>query len=91
MKWRCEIELPDNASTITFLDAIAQAGRDESKWKRLHSLPERMARTDLTDKCGSCKHFCLWHDSDVNGCCKAGHAWGQRTRPMCKDYERKEE
>lgn len=87
MKYVCEIEIPDNASPVTFLDAIAQAGRDERKWKRVYTLPERMERTDLTDKCGSCKYFVQWHDSRVNGCCSCGHPWGKRTRPKCKDYE----
>jgi hypothetical protein len=87
MKWVCTIELPDNASPVTFLDAIAQAGRDERMWKKIHSRSQRMDRTDLTDKCGSCIHFRPWHDSDTTGCCACGHRWGKRTRPKCSKYE----
>lgn len=86
MKYVCEIEVPGN-DTITKLDLMAKASRDETMWKPISSKPERMARTNLANKCGSCKHFCLWHDSESNGVCRINHPWGKRTRPACKDYE----
>lgn len=88
MKLICEIELPDDASEITILDAIASAARDDSKWKRKYKKV-----TDLTNKCGSCKHFCPYREDQAftssHGTCNKGHAWGARTRPACKDYEEK--
>ena len=89
MKYVCEIEVPDN-NPITKLDLMAQASRDESMWRQVFTHVDRLNRTDLRNKCGSCEHFVPWHDNTVNGCCNCGHVWGTRSRPCCKDYERKE-
>ena len=94
MKLVCEIVLPDNADAKTRLDAIAQAGRDESKWRTVISREGMCARTSLENKCGSCKYFKPFDAIErpyLKSCgeCDMGHVWGQRTRKACKSYERK--
>jgi hypothetical protein len=94
MKLICEIELPDNADCTTILDAMAQAGRDESKWRRVESREALMKQTSLDNKCGSCKFFEIRtlavSNSKCYGDCKKGRArYRQRTCPACKLYERK--
>lgn len=88
MKLKCVIEVPDN-DYRTKLDAMAKAGRDESLWTYVKSKEEIKKQTSLENKCGSCIYFRPWEGS-VNGHCDAGRTWGQRTRPACKKYERKE-
>lgn len=87
MKLKCEIEIPENYTYQEKFDAMARAARDESLWKEVKTLDEIRKKTNLENKCGSCKYFRPWKDS-VNGHCDAGRVWGQRTRPMCKKYER---
>lgn len=84
------IELPDNATYEMIEDAKITA--DLKGWDRkdVLSIEQRKARTDLTNKCGSCiffkqKPMC---GSTVYGTCDAGHPFGQRTRKACRDYER---
>lgn len=89
MKYRCEIEVPDYDMTAK-LDMMAKASRDESMWVQIFPRPNRMEYTDLDNKCGSCEHFRTQNPTDSNGYCKCGHAWGPRSRPRCKDYERTE-
>lgn len=72
--------VPDNADHYTILNAIAQAGRSEQGWKKKKV-------TDLTNKCGSCKHFGPYPDCPSAGCCFKGHSWGPRSRPACGHYE----
>ena len=94
MKLICEIELPDNASFKTKLDAMAQASRDESKWREVYTRSEMQRKTNLDNKCGSCKHFepKYLDYSKCLGDCKKGRArYRQRTCPACKLYERKTE
>lgn len=94
MKLICEIELPDNADYTTILDAMAQAGRDENKWKKIESRDSLMKKTNLDNKCGSCKSFepKVLDYSKCLGDCKKGRArYRQRTCPACKLYERKTE
>ena len=94
VKLICQIELPDNADYKTKLDAIAQAGRDESKWKKAVSKVEIMKRTNLDNKCGSCEHFELIRPdlSKVYGdCMKRRTECLERTRKACKSYERKQQ
>lgn len=88
MKLKCVIEVPDN-DYRTKLDAMAKAGRDESLWTYVKSKEEIKKQTSLENKCGSCKYF-VPYDNRVYGNCDAGRTWGQRTRPKCKKYERKE-
>lgn len=82
------IYLPDNYAWGDLEDAKLSA-----KWRKVTTQEERMKKTDLTNKCGSCKHFIpksvAW--SSCYGGCDAGHPYGQRTRPACKNYERSEE
>lgn len=79
MKYKCVIEASDFK---TKLDAMAQAARDESMWKPIKT-------ADLSNKCGSCKHFRPYCFGDCSGTCAKGNAWGPRSRPACKSYERK--
>lgn len=96
MKLRCEIEIPDNADAITRLDAMARASRDESLWKEIKTAEARrteiMARTDLCEKCGSCKFFePTPHKANKSyGICHKGYVSPRgRTSKACKQYERR--
>ena len=89
MKLKCEIEISENYTYQEKFDAMARAARDESLWKEVKTLDEIKKRTSLENKCRSCVHFCQFENS-VNGLCDAGRCWGQRTRPKCLRYERKE-
>lgn len=96
IKYTCQIVLPDDADVRTKLDAMAQAGRDESKWKRTESRDSLMKKTNLENKCGSCKYFktrtLAVSKSKCFGDCEKGRArYRQRTCPACKLYERKTE
>ena len=92
MKLKCEIEIPENYTYKEKLDAMARASRDTSLWVEVKSLEELKKRTNLDNKCGSCKYYCPFTHNGrelTNGHCNAGRVWGQRTRPKCKLYERK--
>lgn len=92
MKLRCEIELPDNADFKTKLDAMAQAGRDESKWQEVYSRDKMMDRTNLENKCGSCRFFIpkQYGQSKCYGDCFKGYVgYKQRSNKACRAYERK--
>lgn len=92
-KYRAEIEVPDNADCQAIEEAMATA-----EWRRIYSRHERMERTDLTDKCGSCKYFRPIHkyylgsgtESLCHGSCEKMKASDSRTNPKCKEYERKD-
>lgn len=89
MKLIYEIELPDNATPSEILNAIAQAGRSDQGWKKKTTRAEKMSKTDLQNKCGSCRYFRMFFYSEAEGRCVKGHPWGKRTRPCCKEYERR--
>ena len=94
MKLICEIELPDNASFKTKLDAMAQASRDESKWREVYTKAEIAKKTNLDNKCGSCEHFVPKPQvfAKYYGDCAKGHAgYKQRSCKACKLYERKKD
>ena len=84
MKYKAEIEVPNNASWQTIEDAKIKA-----VWKLVEPKEERMARTNLNNKCGSCKKFCPF-DCSSYGTCERTHCLFRvsRTRKACKDYER---
>lgn len=92
---QCNVEIPDNADAITRLDAMARASRDESLWREIKTAEARraeiMARTDLCDKCGSCKYFePTPHKANKSyGVCHKGHV-SPRSRSIkkCVLYER---
>jgi hypothetical protein len=99
MKLRAEFEilLPDNADYNTIEDAKAEAERNiiasGIKWQRVFDKTERMNRTDLNNKCGSCIYFTLKPDlfSCSYGKCELGHkGYKTRSNPCCKSYERRE-
>lgn len=81
------IRLPDNATPSEILNAIAQAGRSEQGWKRT----ETKKVANLENKCGSCEHFRPYVYGENEGGCAKGHAWGKRSRPRCKEYERRKQ
>ena len=87
MKYRAEIEVSDSATWAEIEEAKIGA-----KWEEIYTLPDRMNRTDLTNKCGSCKYFepCADFGFGSHGFCNKGRApWRPRSTPKCKDYERK--
>lgn len=85
-KYRAEIEVPDNASWQTIEDAKLCA-----VWREIFSVSDRMARTDLTDKCGSCKHFCPYKRGNAlaYGRCLVKRMEKERSMKKCKLYERR--
>lgn len=94
MRFRAEleIEVPDNATIQTIEDAKICAERDIS-WHRVIEKSERMSRTNLENKCGSCKYFTLKPDltSCSYGKCEVGmKGYKTRANPKCKKYERAE-
>ena len=91
MKYKAEIEVPDNADWRTIEDAKLRAD-----WHRVYSVHDRMQRTDLTDKCGSCKYFVMYDrkyaGSVCAGTCIAKKtSYKKRSNPKCKKYERRED
>ena len=91
MKLRYEAELPDNADAKTILDAMAYAAVNENGWRKIFSREYYQKDTDLTNKCGSCKHFKPYEGKyKLRGDCMAGRVgFRRRTEPKCKAYERK--
>lgn len=88
MKLICEINLPDDADEFLIQVAINTAGKNRSMWKTRFSRSVRLKQTNLKGKCGGCKHFCPNKTGlESYGTCKAGGAWGVRTRKACKKYE----
>lgn len=84
---RAEIRVPENASWQQIEDAKLKA-----PWRRVVTVDDRMRRTNLDGKCGSCVHFVPKPDlfSKCYGNCLKGRAgYKQRTCRACKAYERK--
>lgn len=83
--YTARIELPDDATY-----SVIEEAKIKAPWKieEKISKAERMCKTDLNNKCGSCIYFESrdYCGSHCYGDCKAGHPWGQRSRPACKDY-----
>lgn len=87
------IRLPDTASYEDIEDAKITA--DRKGWKRqdVMTVEEKIKKTSLDHKCGSCEYFVPTPmcGSRCYGICKAFHAEGARTRRACKDYKKKED
>ena len=89
MKMRAEIEVPENACWQAIEDAKIKA-----VWHTVVTVDDRMRRTDLNGKCGSCKHFVSKPDlfSKCCGeCTKGRRGYKQRSCKACKAYERKDD
>ena len=94
MKFKAELEItvPDDYGVYDIESMKLEAERN-IVWHRVYEREERMKRTDLTDKCGSCKYFTLKPDfrSCAYGKCEIGHkGYKTRSTPKCKGYERRE-
>ena len=90
--WTARIEVPDDMPQLDVEERKLHAEWHIEEAKL--SLAERMRKTDLEGKCGSCKYFELKPllYSCVYGDCLNGHAgFRQRTVKACKDYERRDE
>lgn len=89
-KYVCDpIILPDNHTWQDLEDAKLSAD-----WRRVVTRDEMMSKTDLSDKCGSCKYFRLYEGTKnrVYGCCDKGFkGYRRRTNPKCKQYEELEQ
>lgn len=87
-----KIILPDDASLGDIEDAKLTADLKGWEYKHVTTSEERFKATNLDNKCGSCMYFQShkYCGSKAYGDCSVGHAWGQRTRPACKDYRRVE-
>lgn len=87
MKFKAEIEVPDNATWAEIEEAKIKA-----EWKEVVSTKERMKLTNLEGKCGSCKYFVYKPMGKLKsyGDCTNGHCgFRQRSTPKCKEYEKK--
>ena len=88
--YAAEVRVPDNATYYEIEEAKLKA---EWKFKgEKHLRKERMARTNLSDKCGSCEHWEAHPDltSESYGKCLKGRAgYKPRSCKACKLYERR--
>lgn len=88
-KWVCDpIILPDGYTWQDLEDAKLSA-----KWRKVVTNEDRMKRTDLTDKCGSCKYYKPYvgkQGGTSRGECAIGTCPTYRTRRKCKKYEVKQ-
>ena len=88
--YAAEIRVPDNATYYDIQEAQLKA---EWKFKgEKHLRKEQMARTNLSGKCGSCKHWIGKPDltSTSYGKCNKGKAgYKPRSCKACKLYERR--
>ena len=86
MKMRAEIEVPEGACWQAIEDAKIKA-----VWHTVVTVDDRMRRTDLGGKCGSCKFFKPKPDlfSKCYGeCTKGRKGYKQRSNKACRAYER---
>lgn len=95
MKYRCEIEVPDNDYKAK-LDAMAEASRNEALWREIRTREEtnaeKMASTDLHLKCGSCKFFKLHPNKRCKsyGECSMGFTSPRpRSLKACNKYQKR--
>lgn len=87
-KYRAEILVPDNCDWQTIEDAKSKA-----EWKRIFTNEERMARTNLDGKCGSCKSFChkdCFDGKTAYGRCKIKDTLRERSQKACKTFYEKD-
>lgn len=90
--YTAEIRVPDNATYYEIQEAQLKAEWKFQGKKQLRK--EQMERTNLSNKCGSCEHFCLMPDltSTSYGKCLKGRAgYKPRSTKACKLYERRKE
>ena len=89
MKLKAEITVSDNATWQEIEDAKLSAS-----WRVITGREALMQKTDLTNKCGSCKYFKLMSSykkggTQSMGYCKLNHnSYHPRTQPKCKKYEK---
>lgn len=88
MKLRAEIEVPENSSWQTIEDAKLKA-----PWRKVVSVDDRMRKTNLEGKCGTCKYFkpitlALSTSKCYGDCLNGRKGYKQRTCKGCKAYER---
>jgi hypothetical protein len=86
-KYVAEIFVSDDTDWKTIEDAKLNA-----QWRRIVTLEERMARTDLNGKCGSCMYFgeCNLY-SKAYGECKVKGSLKERSQKACKTFYKKKE
>ena len=86
-KIRAEIQVSENATWQEIEEAKLAA-----QWHVVVDVKDRMSRTNLEGKCGTCKHFVLKPDlfSKCYGNCLMGRkGYKQRSCRGCTLYERK--
>ena len=86
--YRAEVRLPDNATYYEIEEAKINADWKFLGNKELRS--EQMKRTNLKNKCGSCKYFCEMPSltSRCYGKCEKGRAgYKPRSTKACQLYE----
>lgn len=90
--YTAEVRLPDNATYYEIEEAKINAQWKFQGKKELRK--EQMGRTNLSGKCGSCKHFCLMPSltSRCYGKCEKGRAgYKPRSTKACSLYEERSE
>ena len=83
-KFRAEILVPDDCDWQTIEEAKMKA-----VWKPIVTKEERMARTNLTGKCGSCTAFChkeVFDGKTAYGRCKIKDTLRERSQKACKTF-----
>lgn len=83
-KYVAEIFVPNDADWQTIEDAKAKA-----EWKRIITLEERMARTNLEGKCGGCVYFNQKKEnyySKACGVCVVKDSIRERCQKACKTF-----
>lgn len=93
MRLYCEVNVKDR-SPLSKFDAIAYACKHDELWQFRETRREKrlrmMQKTNLKDKCGSCRYFCPITADGENTCygnCSKGRAVRPRTTKGCKEYE----
>ena len=88
--YEARIEVPEDISYEELMEAQLTAPWECKGVK--HSKEERMSRTDLSNKCGSCRHFIERPDltsSCYGKCLKGKKGYKVRTNRACKEYQRR--
>ena len=91
MKMRAEIEVPENACWQAIEDAKLKA-----EWRTVITVDDRMRKTNLEGKCGSCKYFApitlaLSTSKSYGDCLNGRKGYRQRSCKACNAYERKDD
>ena len=93
MKLYCEVNVKDRSPMSKF-DAIAYACKHDELWKYRETRQDKrlriMQKTNLKNKCGSCRFFRPITENGEDTCygnCSQGRVTRPRTTKACTSYE----